>query len=303
MNPEKTNVQKAKRKAAYELLEPDGGVVGVGIGRAGVGGERKNCLRVYVLDKDYVKVPEEILEVPTRVIEVGRFGRTPQMPCCSRPMKTPRLGSPIRIRTTVPNVNEGQRGTLGALVKRGSDRYILSCNHILRVNGRVPDDAEIVSAEFVGREKILAKPGPFKRLDHHAHNSMDCAIALVNDGVAISPKPKDSKTRLGSTEPIDPETGFNVYKVGAVTGYTEGKIIDTDVDLYVNYSFGSFRFDHQLLIDGGKDSQFATRGDSGSLVIDRNTRRATALIFAASGRYAVASPIRKVLECFEVELV
>jgi hypothetical protein len=303
MIPEKTIVEKAKRKAAYELLEPDRGVVGVGIGRVGVAGERINCVRVYVLDKDYASVPEKILGVPTRVIEVGRFGRTPKMSGCPKPANTSRPGSPIRIRTKVPNVNEGQRGTLGALVKKGGQRYILSCNHILRVNGRVPDDAEIVSAQFVGEEKCLAKPGPFKPLDHHAHNSMDCAIAKVNDGVELNPEFEYAEARLSSTNPIDPNPGIKVYKVGAVTGYKEGKIVDADVDLYIDYSFGSFRFDRQLLIDGGKASQFATAGDSGSLVVDHKTRRATALIFAASGRYAVACPIRRVLKYFAVELV
>jgi len=303
MSSQKSNLDKAKRKAANELLEPNGGIVGIGIGRIGVAGERENCVRAYVLDKNHVKVPKKILGVPIHVIEVGRFGRSRQMPGCLKPIKPPGLGSPIRIRTTVPNVNEGHRGTLGAVVKKGRDCYILSCNHVLRVNGRVPDDAEIVTAEFVGNESRLAKPGPFKRLDHRARNSMDCAIAPLNDGVCIRPQPEKPEMRLSSTRPIEPSVGIKVYKVGAFTDYTEGRIVDTDVDLYVDYSFGSFRFDHQLLIDGGKGSQFATSGDSGSLVVGHKTRQAAALIFAASGRYAVASPVRAILKYFDVELV
>jgi hypothetical protein len=103
-------------------------------------------------------------------------------------------------------------------------------------------------------------------------------------------------------ESIKPENVQGVvYKIGAVTDYREGTIVDTAVDLYIDYSFGTFLFENQILIDGGKDPDgeddqkvFAAAGDSGSLVFD-SQKRATAMIFAASGRYAVACPIDNVL--------
>jgi hypothetical protein len=84
----------------------------------------------------------------------------------------------------------------------------------------------------------------------------------------------------------------NVKKAGAVTGITQGKIVDIDADLYVDYSFGTFRFEHQVIIDGATENPpFATAGDSGAIVVDMATKRGTAMILAASGRFAVACPL------------
>jgi hypothetical protein len=81
---------------------------------------------------------------------------------------------------------------------------------------------------------------------------------------------------------------MRVMKVGAVTGTTEGTVVDIDLD----NSFGTFRFDNQIMIDSGSDNiQFGIQGDSGSLVVDESSNRATALIFEASGRFDVSCPL------------
>ena len=87
-------------------------------------------------------------------------------------------------------------------------------------------------------------------------------------------------------------------KFGAVTGRTEGNVVDTDLDLYVNYSFGTFLFKRQVLIEcrDGSDNtlpQMGTRGRSSSM---RVRNQAVAMIFAASGRFAVACPLADVLK-------
>ncbi len=105
--------------------------------------------------------------------------------------------------------------------------------------------------------------------------------------------------RLVSPDAAKLEFGMPVRKFGAGTGLTSGAIVDTDVDLYVDYSFGTFLFEHQVVIQSSEDGkEFATGGDSGSVVIagaGEQEGQATAMIFAASGTFAVACPFGTVL--------
>jgi hypothetical protein len=297
------DMKPAKEEAVKLLLRPNRNIVGVGIGKKVKDGKAtpQDCVRVYVVSKFALNdltpnslVPTTFLGVPTDVIEIGRFGRTgrPQ----PRKDTTPRPGSAIRVKTLAPNVNEGQTGTLGALVTDGVRRYILSCNHILAVNGRVPKGAEVVSADFVGTEDPIAKPGYFIGFDRGSGNSVDCALALLPTGAKVQATFPDGLA-LSPDGPADPQSDTKVTKFGAATGRTNGAIVDTDADLYIDYSFGTFRFEHQVIIDSGSDDiYFAAAGDSGSLVVDTATTRPIALIFGASGRFAVACPLGMALE-------
>ena len=74
-------------------------------------------------------------------------------------------------------------------------------------------------------------------------------------------------------------------------------MVDVDADLYVTFSFGTFRFENQVMIDGGANYVFATVGDSGSIVADTGAKpKARAMIYAASGQFAVACPLEDALK-------
>ena len=315
--PPAYDLKAAKRKAVELFLRPHGNVVGVGIGKKVIDGRQTpiDCVRVYVIAKKGegslpVKslVPEYILGVPTDVIEVSRFGRKGHRPKPAGHNET-RPGSPIRVQTDAVNVNEGARGTLGALVTDGRQQYLLSCNHILRVNGRVPPDpraAQILSAVFVGDQPHIAEPGPLIRLQRGCGNPVDCAIAPLKDGAEVVSAFPVGTFVLISGDAVPPAPEMRVQKVGAATGHTHGVIVDTDADLYVDFSFGTFLFEDQVIIEGSREGEdFANDGDSGSIVAtetEEQTGRATAMIFAASGRFAVACPLPTVLEKLGAEL-
>jgi hypothetical protein len=312
-------LQEAKRKAVETLLRPNRNIVGIGVGKKTVDGEEKDCLRIYVVSKLDLgdlyprdRVPPTFraetsgIDVPTDVIQIGSFWRRGRRPKTreTRPPLAPNSpiqpGSRIRVKTSAPNVNEGFTGTLGAVLTDGTDRYMLSCNHVLRVNGRVPDAAHIVSAEFVGTEDIIAKPDDFVPLSYDEGNPVDCAVALLPKGPSeVLPKGHrevqagflDGLT-LSPKGPIAPVPNMKVTKVGATTYRTDGTIVDVNADLYVDYSFGTFLFEQQIMIEGGTDGyDFASGGDSGSIVVETETNRPTAMIFAASGGFAVACPL------------
>lgn len=314
--PTDQELKDAKAEAVKRWLHANGNVVGIGIGRKVEYGNTtgKRCIRVYVvakfngreapfrkvdLSEDEV-IPDKVpgFEVETDVISVTRFGRDLFTPN-SREDQALGPGSSIRVKTTAPNVDSGFMGTLGGFAadERGNS-YILSCNHVLAVNGRVFKDPKaeplVVSAVLAGIEPTIARPidngyielGP-------GPNVADCAVALC---------PGHAEKPFEFQESINPEAVEGVvHKTGAVTGYREGEIVDTAMDLYIDYSFGTFLFKNQILIDGGREldlsdetTAFAAAGDSGSLVFDSGGR-ATAMVFAASGRYAVACPVETVL--------
>jgi hypothetical protein len=299
----------AKAEAVARYLKPNVNIIGVGIGKKKIGEGWTDCVRIYVVlrQDEGGFTSDQLVEkgtrmsngVPVDVIGVGPFGKNGQRPINDTGTTT-RPGSPIRVKTAATNVNEGKRGTLGAVVTDGAAYYILGCNHVLAVNGRVPADpdlADVVSGEFVGSEAPLASPDEFVPLLRGPANSADCAIARLKDPIPTD-FPKGT-VRLTSPDAVAPELGMPVSKFGAGTGLTHGTIVDTDVDLYVGYSFGTFLFEHQVVIQSSEDGkEFATGGDSGSIVIagaDAKGGQATGMIFAASGTFAVACPFSTVL--------
>ena len=303
------HLKAAKQLASNRLLRPNffANVTGVGIGQKVVDGVPTEtwAIRVYVQSKLDVEdvtpaymLPTSFLDVPTDIIEVGRFGRAGLVPNGLKPPKTIGPGTPIRIESRASNVNSGAVGTLGALVVDASDNtiYILSCNHILAVNGRVKTDPEahIVTADGAP----IAVPGPFHELTRHGANQVDCALAVSKIDQRVQTTDK----------PIPPALGMTVTKTGAATGTTNGVIVDIDADLYVDYSFGTFRFINQVVIDGqsagNPDDIFATDGDSGSIVFtetEPNRLQALAMVFAEAGRFAVACPLIQVFSQLEKE--
>jgi hypothetical protein len=117
---------------------------------------------------------------------------------------------------------------------------------------------------------------------------VDCALARLEK----APKANHPPT------PELPQLRTRVKKVGAASGTTHGMIVDTHADVSVDYSFGTFRFNDQILIKGvvGKRArtEFALDGDSGAIAVD-GKGVPIGMVFAESGRYAVACPLTEVL--------
>ena len=122
-----------------------------------------------------------------------------------------------------------------------------------------------------------------------AIGSADCALAQLGSNF----RPEG----FSEFAPIDLSINMPVKKDGAITGVTSGVIVDTAADVSVDYSFGTFRFNDQILIGGGKN-EFAWDGDSGSIVTDMQGHP-LAMVFAEAGQYAVACPLSTVFKEFE----
>ncbi len=271
-------------------------------------------------------VPEALDGLPTDVIETGRIRAF-----------MPPVEPKARHRPAMPGISVGHHlitaGTLGLLVQRGSERFILSNNHVLANsnNAKIGDpiwqpgpldggnDNEKIAtlAEFLpldfgeqqGQCKIagalatllnlVAKlTGSSHRLQSIQHtpgvNRLDAALARPDAPDLISPEILSIGLPIGSAEP---QLGIQVQKMGRTTGYTQGIIQQSDVSVNVDYNGRTAYFTDQLLT-----TPMSAAGDSGSAILDMN-RRAVGLLFAGSDQATIFTPLQRVLEHFGVTLV
>jgi hypothetical protein len=288
-------------------------VVGVGIGRKIKRGRllKRPCVRIYVerkIARDALPsraiLPDAISGIETDVIETGRFRAHANG--AQKRLRPARPGCSIGFQFPDPTLGDLMAGTLGAVVEADGRRYILSNNHVLANENALPIGTPIFQPGLLDGGKVasdsIAKLARFIPLDPAAHNTVDCAIALFDDDAmaqgAILPKVGKLKT----PDPIDAVEGMAVEKTGRATGYTTGSVFDVSATITVQFDLGLLTFADQVLIrgDGGP---FSDGGDSGALVVDQKSGRATGLLIGGVPQFAIANHISDVLQNLNVRLV
>ncbi|RME50944.1 MAG: hypothetical protein D6796_01970 [Caldilineae bacterium] len=269
-------------------------------------------------------IPPKINEVRTDVVETGVI-RAFQ-------------GHRGRWRPTIPaGVSIGHihvtAGTLGCLVRRGDEIFLLSNNHVLAdvnagqkgdpilqpgsYDGGTADDRVAVLDDYIpldfGGEaprcsiagavadtlNFLAElSGSTHRLQTYRQtpgiNEVDAALARPLNPEAFTPDILEIGRPAGAREI---GLGGAVKKSGRTTGYTEGRIIQIDVTTSVVYNGRTATFSGQLMADG-----MSAPGDSGSAVLDRDNY-IVGLLYAGSSNTTLINPIQKVLQALNVEVV
>ena len=198
-------------------------------------------------------------------------------------------GGTLGLILSVPNVNPMATGTLGGVVMKGKQAFILGANHALAFNGRVPEGTEMYARqwrEFVtGNEHVVARLSETVLLDRNSDNQVDCALAEITNPDVV---------RIGdAVEPVDVAANDRVYK-DTDRGKATGRVTDTNATIEVDFSFGTFRFCDVLLIQA-KSGRFATPGDSGALVFDEKTKRPAAMIIGGSDTHVAACKLTTVM--------
>jgi hypothetical protein len=269
-------------------------------------------------------VPKNVDGVPTDVIETGTI-RAQQSPT-------------DRFRPAPGGVSIGHvgitAGTLGCLVKKGDQKFILSNNHVLaNSNDAQPGDAIIQPGPFDGGnfpQDHIAELEQFVPIVFEGEQS-ECGFAnaiieFLNFGCKII----SSQTRYGAYNtqaadnlvdaaigrPLNPddvldeifqigpiqgsargELGMAVKKSGRTTGFTTGEIQQIDVTANVQYGPGQVaRFTDQLM--AGAMSQ---GGDSGSAVLNEDNQL-VGLLFAGSETTTIINRIEHVFSALGVTL-
>jgi hypothetical protein len=223
---------------------------------------------------------------------------------------------PIVGGISIAPLNQFFVGTLGCFLRRanaGSEQiFALSNNHVMADVNRLPIGTPIVQP---GPEVVPTNPGDiFAALSAFTPiqfpvspvspvvNRFDAAIALVSNFNLIRRRQifgiNNYTPRL-----LAPVPGMRVIKSGRTTGVTTGVIMATGVNnVQINYGtrtaprIATFNDTIELVGDNGP---FSAPGDSGSVILERNSGRPVALLFAGDGRTTTACDLGGVCRQFQ----
>jgi hypothetical protein len=297
--------------AAASGVAPIQNVVGVGIGEQIVDDRPTGIMAIkFFVRVKYPKhelsrktlLPKSIDGLAVDVEQSGLFRRfEADLPNPKDKMRPAQPGCSIGYED--PKKQTVMAGTFGALVTTGGKQYILSNNHVLADEGRLPagapifqpgllDDGNAKSDQVAALTKFVAY--------QQAGNSVDCAMAEVLSAALVS----NEVLHIGSpTGAIDAAIDMAVHKFGRTTSYTVGNVKSIDTDVTVGYETGNFTFHGQIIIVGSDGQPFSAPGDSGSLILQRSTNKAVGLLFAGSSTHTIANHIGDVLQTLKVKLV
>ncbi|MBC8228700.1 hypothetical protein H8E77_04020 [bacterium] len=281
-------------------------IVGVGIGGKQVSEKTTGeiCVRVYVIEKVPLNLVEEQYRIPpvmngikTDVVEVGEVISYSHARRRFRP--TPCGVSIAHYRSTA--------GTLGCLVKRDCEVYLLSNNHVIAdLNNAQQGDAILQPSPLDGgtlEQDIIGTFSECSVLDFSGNvNQIDAAIAqCACEWIALP-----FILQIGEIRGVTvPQIGLSVKKMGRTTGLTVGVITDVEVDLRISYNLGQVaRFTSQILISSTIPHRFfSLNGDSGALILDAQNFACALLCGGSRDRdITIANPIDAVLEEFQASL-
>ncbi|MFQ6013561.1 MAG: hypothetical protein ACE5LS_07960 [Thermoplasmata archaeon] len=309
-------IQKAKARHERRLLRKRN-VVGLAIGKKVIGGEETDelCLVVLVRKKlpeaelsSRERIPRHINDVKTDVVETGELEALGQR---LRVVRRPRdRWRPAPGGVSLAHVKV-TAGTLGGVVHRGSERFLLSNQHILADSGRgrvgdpivqpapadggkEPDDVIAHLAEFVPLRWRRRGPLRFLAPFLPVRNHVDCALARPVSEEDLRP----DLLRIGPLEGVaEASLGQQVKKSGRTTGLTRGTVTHRDATVAIRYGAGREAvFEDQLLATSMSDG-----GDSGSLVVDEG-RKAVGLLFAGNEKVTVMNRMSRVLEALRARI-
>jgi hypothetical protein len=280
-------------------------IVGVGISEKMVNNvyTGRMCISVFVVSKESehdvhpdAMVPKQINGIPTDVVATGEIHAFPHRG---------------RYRPAPGGVSIGHfqvtAGTLGCLVRRGSQLFILSNNHVLaNSNNANIGDPIMQPGPFdggVSAINIIARLSEFVPIQFgNIPNQVDAAIAQTNASL-VTPQSKC----FGSINPTP--QGANLFQVvkkcGRTTQTSRGIVSATNVTIRVGYgTSGTALFQNQIIIAGlPAIAPFSQPGDSGSLVLDNFSNRPVGLLFAGSSLITIISPIQTVLNLLNVSII
>jgi len=270
-------------------------------------------------------IPPSVSGLETDVVETGRIR--------ALTAKDPRA----RWRPAQPGISIGHRditaGTFGLLVQREGQAYILSNNHVMAdlnaasigdpiyqpgsadsgtSNDRIATLSDFEPINFGDAdptcriaETLAGGLNWMARITGSTHrlqtikaapslNLMDAALALPDQPDLVAPEIAGIGMPAGAAEPM---LGQEVQKMGRTTGLTRGTISQISVTVDVNYADRTARFTDQIFT-----TPMSSPGDSGSSILNME-RQAVGLLFAGSERVSIFTPIQRVLDRFEVDVI
>jgi hypothetical protein len=285
-------------------------------------------IKVYVFERSDVSAAasEPLLSRPLQGVEIdveylpiqvalGR-ARSPRTPAAANPAQHRRGVRPVPGGVEIGPLGGNFVGTLGCFVRRGPQDgplFILSNNHVLADVNRFPIGTQFTQPFSTNPADVVASLSDFEPIRFPApgsqpRNVIDAAIAGVADPgqVAIG-----RMLNIANYNPqlLAARPGMAVIKSGRTTGVTTGTIRAIRVrGALVN--FGTRQnpiiatFDNAITISGPQNGPaFSAGGDSGSVILDQESGRPVALLFAGDGVTTTACDVAAACARFNVHPV
>jgi hypothetical protein len=248
---------------------------------------------------------------------VPRVRRTPSASAasCSTDRQKRQRPFPAGISVAHRDVTAGTIGYFCRSIHPGDapdDVFVLSNNHVLAdVNNAAIGDPILQPGpadDGTGADQVADLHRFIRiRLGGDVANRVDAAIGRVHTGVTAAITMCSIGAITGTERGVE---DMRVRKHGRTTGLTEGTITDESVDSLVGMDHNDPNvvglFTGQLRIErAGQSAVFGLGGDSGSLVVAKDSPRAVGLYFAGpdSGVYGLANQIADVLKELEIQLI
>jgi hypothetical protein len=265
---------------------------------------------IVVFAKRPISVASTLDGVPVDVEVTGPISvvtAAPKAPGGGATKTTPtsRFPRPVPIGVSTGNAGECSAGTIGARVKDGSGHvYALSNNHVYALENKAALGSEVLQPGLYdtgcaySAANVIGTLSAFSPITFStsASNVVDAAIAATTTASLGNSTPAGGYGTPSSTTQAA-TVGLAVQKFGRTSSLTTGTV--TAVNGIVNVAYGAAgtaRFVNQVIVESSKP--FLKAGDSGSLLVTRNTAaNPVGLLFASgsSGKFAIANPIGPVL--------
>jgi hypothetical protein len=279
-------------------------VVGTAVGLTADG---RPAIKIFTEETGVAGLPDRIEGIPVEVQLTGAFFAEPAQEPGNRDVWP--IPVPIGV-STGPDFG-CWAGTIGARVKAGATLYALSNNHVYAGENTVPFGTNVLQPGLFDTNCSPAGSNIIGTLSAYApiafcsgtcpNNTVDAALA-VSDAATLDNKTPTAGYGMPSAviwTPVALDLG--VQKYGRTTSLTTGRVTGIDATVDIDYSTGTARFVHQILI-GNCGSACSCGGDSGSLwVTDDGSANPVGLHFAGNcGTLAIANRIGDVLAYFGV---
>src|ERR1051325_7514262 len=297
-------VVKFKREMSQSLLQAgfSANIHAVGVGLLG-GYTGEYCIQVFVVDANAEMwngagaepLPDLYRGVPVVLIEMPAAGFVSE---ASPPESAPWEGHAGDIRgqqgVIVGGLSgadahlTGASGTIGyfctrrSVLPRRKEVHMLSNSHVFAdLRKSSVDEGDLIMHPSPGE----AAPGrPVGALVNFSAlkfdggpgdaNHVDAALAKLWEPMQHRPLIPFVGAVKGYVPKGETEVGEAARKFGRTTGYTEGRVFSTHLDIWIRYdrTGRSAYFENQILIEPSapRFDVFLSKGDSGSLVVDEN---------------------------------
>jgi hypothetical protein len=286
-------VMAVQDKYTDSLMKIDG-VNGVGTGLDANG---RLVIKVTTVRPGVTDIPAVLDSIPV-VVEV--IGEVKAFMCNGRHRPAP-------IGSSVLNNNVCGAGTFGCVVSIGSQKYILSNNHVLARENSAAGGEEVVQPGRYDNNPqcdnrllsdMIAELTDFEPIRFDTINFIDAAVARITGSVSCSTLSKFYG--VPGSKIVPAALGLEIKKVGRTTCLTRGTVMDRNFTVAVVYNTGTARFVNQIKTTKG----FGKPGDSGSLVVtDDKENNPVGLLFAGvQDGTAFLNPIDLVLNRFNASI-